>query len=52
MNSDVWVMLDDVQLNKRMGQSRFSLKVNGQLHMISIPISGGNRVKISDAAES
>ncbi|WP_256759899.1 WbqC family protein [Cohnella sp. WQ 127256] len=49
MNSDVWVMLDDVQLNKKVGQTRFSLKVNGQEHKIAIPILGGNRVKINEA---
>ncbi|MBU5350610.1 WbqC family protein [Paenibacillus lautus] len=50
MNSDVWVMLDDVQLNKKVGQTRFSLKINGCEHLFTIPIPGGNRVKINAAS--
>jgi hypothetical protein len=50
MNSDVWVMLDDVQLNRKVGQTRFSLKVNDKEHTITVPLLGGNRVMINDAA--
>jgi hypothetical protein len=49
MNSDVWVILHDVQLNKKVGQTSFTVKLNGKKHMISIPVSGGNRVKINHA---
>ncbi|QMV40790.1 WbqC family protein [Cohnella cholangitidis] len=50
MNSDAWVMLDDVQINRKVGQSRFSLKVNGLKHTISVPLRGGNRMRIDEAA--
>jgi len=50
MNSDVWVMLEDVQLNKKVGQTRLALKLQGQEHIITIPVLGGNRVKINEAS--
>jgi len=43
-------MLDDVQLNKKVGQTRLALKLHGQEHIITIPVLGGNRVKINDAS--
>ncbi len=50
MNSDAWVMLDDVQINKKVGQTRLLLKVNGLEHTVTIPVLGGNRMKINEAA--
>ncbi|MGM1048185.1 MAG: WbqC family protein [Bacillota bacterium] len=50
MNSDVWVILEDVQLNKKVGQTRVLLKINGREHIFVIPVLGGNRVKINDAS--
>lgn len=50
MNSDVWVVLDDVQLNKKVGQTRVPLKINGLEHNFIIPVLGGNRVKINTAS--
>ncbi|WP_164821737.1 WbqC family protein [Paenibacillus koleovorans] len=49
LNSDIWVMLDDVQLNKRVGQTSFELKVNGVRHLCSIPVGGGGRIGIQHA---
>ena len=49
MNSDVWIMLDDVQLNKKVGQTRIPLKVNGREHNFIVPVLGGNRINIKDA---
>ncbi|UVI28647.1 WbqC family protein [Paenibacillus spongiae] len=50
MNSDMWVMLDDVQINRKVGQTRFSLKINGDKHVRTVPLLGGNRIKINEAA--
>lgn len=50
MNSDIWVVLDDVQLNKKVGQTRVPLKINGLEHHFIIPVLGGNRVKINAAS--
>lgn len=50
MNSDVWVVLDDVQLNRKVGQTRIPLKINGHEHNFIIPVLGGNRVKINAAS--
>lgn len=47
--SDMWVMLDDVQLNKKVGQTQFNIKMNDAKHRISVPVSGGNRVLINEA---
>ncbi|MFC3344585.1 WbqC family protein [Paenibacillus abyssi] len=52
LNSDVWVMLDDVQLNRRVGQTCFAVKLNGRKHTIVVPVFGGNRVNIKDAVIS
>lgn len=52
MNSDVWVMLDDVQLNRKVGQTRIPLKINGVKHNFIVPVFGGKRVKINDASIS
>ena len=48
MASDVFVLLDDVQLNRKVGQSR--AKVVGPLgwQTLTVPLAGGNRVMLDE----
>lgn len=47
--SDVFVLLNSAQLNRRAGQARARLKGRRTEVMITVPVRGGNRVLIKDA---
>lgn len=49
MNSDVFVLLDDVQLNRRVGQAKAHIAGRQGKITLTVPIAGGNRVMLNEA---
>ena len=49
MNSDVFVLLDDVQLNRRVGQAKANIAGRQGKITLTVPIAGGNRVMLNEA---
>lgn len=50
LHSDVWVALDDVQINRKAGHTSFRyVDDTGQERKYSIPASGGNRAMLNEA---
>lgn len=49
LQSDVFVLLDDVQLNRRVGQTRAYVGGSNGKVMLSVPILGGSRVMLDEA---
>ncbi len=48
MASDVFVLLDDVQLNRKVGQSRAKVVGPQGWQTLTVPLAGGNRVMLDE----
>lgn len=49
LQSDVFVLLDDVQLNRRVGQTRAHVAGKQGKVTLTVPVAGGNRVMLDEA---